>query len=208
MTIKALNLKNINRLKNESDREVKGLIITVALFAAAMILGAGTLKHTSDYAGEYSDFFSTYLINRADEKIYTIFFNAMSLNLLLLLLINFAGLCCIGIPILILIILIKGFGFGFFAGYLYSQFSINGIGYYLITVFPGAVISITALLIASNNSAFLSSDILSVSLAKKQADGNLIKNYIKQNIIIIVAYIIASIIDSILIKAFGFMFAF
>ena len=208
MTIKAFNLKKINNLKNESDREVKGLIITVALFTAAVILGSGTLKHSSDFAGEYSDFFSQYLINRTNEKIYTIFFNSISLNLLLLLLINFAGLCCIGIPILILLVLLKGFGFGFFAGYLFSQFSINGIGYYLITVFPGAVITNTMLLIASNNSVFLSSDILSVSLAKKQADANLLKNYIKQNIIVIAAYIIASIIDSILIKAFGFMFVF
>lgn len=208
MTIKALNLKKINNLKIESDREVKGLIITVALFTAAMILGSGTLKHASDYAGEFSDFFRQYLTSRTDEKIYTIFLNSISLNLLLLLLINFAGLCCVGIPVIILIVLLKGFGFGFFAGYLFSRFSINGIGYYLITVFPGAVISNTALLIASNNSVFLSSDILSVSLAKKQADANLLKNYIKQNIIIIAAYIIASIIDSILIKAFGFMFAF
>lgn len=208
MTIKAFNLKKINNIKSESDREVKGLIITVALFAAAVIIGAGTLKQSSVYANEYSDFFCQYLMNRANEKIYTIFFNSISLNLLLLLLINFAGLCCIGIPVLILTVLLKGFGFGFFAGYLFSQFSINGIGYYLITVFPGAVISNTALLIVSNNSVFLSSDILSVSLAKKQADANLIKNYIKQNMIIIAAYIIASIIDCILIKAFGFMFAF
>lgn len=208
MTIKAFNLKKINNLKKESDREVKGLIITTAIFAAAVILGAGTLKHASDYSGEFADFFSKILMNRTDEKIHTIFLNSISLNLILLLLINFAGYCCIGIPMLILIVIIKGFGFGYFAGFLFSQFSINGIGYYLITVFPGAVISNTALLIACNNSVFLSSDILSVSLAKKQPDENLIKSYIKLNLIIIAAYIIASIIDSILIKAFGFLFTF
>ena len=49
MTIKAINFKKINSLRNESDREVKGMIITLALFAAAMIIGSGTLKNTSDY---------------------------------------------------------------------------------------------------------------------------------------------------------------
>lgn len=208
MTIKAFNLKKINSLKNESDREVKGMIITFALFAAAMIIGAGTLKYSALSISEYTDIFSRYIIMRSSEKMHTIFLNSVSVNLFFLLLINFAGLSCVGIPLTVLIILIKGLGFGFYSGFLFSQFSMSGIGYYLITVLPGAVLSNTALLLACNNSAFLSADILAVTLSKKQSDENIIKNYLKKNAVIIAICIIASIIDCVLVKAFEFMFMF
>ncbi|MBR3867714.1 MAG: stage II sporulation protein M [Clostridia bacterium] len=208
MTIKAINFKKINSLRNESDREVKGMIITLALFAAAMIIGSGTLKNTSDYIGDYSDIFNSYIIMRSDEKIYTVFFNSVSVNLFFILLINFAGLSCVGIPLTVFIILIKGLGFGFFSGFLFSEFSMSGIGYYLITVLPGAVISNTAILLACNNSAFMSADILAVTLSKKQPDENIVKNYLKKSTLITAICIIASIIDSVLAKAFEFMFVF
>ncbi len=208
MKIKALNFKKFNSLKYESDREVKGLIITLSVFAAAMIIGAGTLKYTSENMYEYSDIFNRYITMRSYEKIYTIFLNSVSVNLFFLFLINFAGLSCIGIPFIVLTILIKALGAGFFSGYLFSQFSMSGIGYYLITILPGAVISNAALLFASNNSAFLSADIFSVTLSKKQPDGNIIKNHLKKNIIILILCIIASIIDCVLAKAFEFMFTF
>ena len=173
-----------------------------------MIIGAGTLKYTSDYIGDYADIFNNYVIMRSDEKMYTIFFNSISVNLFFILLINFAGLSCVGIPITVLITLIKGLGIGFFSGYLFSQFSMSGIGYYLITILPGAVISNAALLLACNNSAFLSADILAVTLSKNQADENIIKNYLKKNAVIITICIIASMIDCVLAKAFESMFVF
>lgn len=208
MTIKAFNFKKINSIKNNYDREVKGMIITLALFAAAMIIGAGTLKYTSDYIGDYTDIFDMYALMRSNEKMYTIFFNSISVNLFFILLINFAGLSCIGIPLTVFIIILKGLGLGYFSGFLFSEFSMSGIGYYLITVLPGAVISNTALLLACNNSAFLSADILAVILSKKQPDENIIKNYLKKSAVIIAICIIASIIDSVLVKAFDFMFIF
>ena len=176
MTIKAFTFNKIRSLKNESDREVKGLIITVSLFAAAMIIGAGTHKYTSEYA----ELFNHYLSLRLNEKLYMIFFNSFIVNFFILMIINFAGLSCTGIPVIVFLVLIKGLGAGVFAGLLYSQFSLNGIGYYLIAVLPVSVMTNSALLLACNNSVFMSADILAVALSKKQADSDDIKTYLKK----------------------------
>lgn len=209
MTIKAFNFIKINNLKNKNDREVKGMIITLALFAAGMIIGAGLLKYTSNNNNnEFITIFNEYAIMRTEQKAFRTFLNSLAVNLFFIFLINFAGLSCIGIPITVFITLIKGIGLGFFAGYLFSQFSMSGIGYYLITVLPGAVVSNTALLLACNSAVFLSADILAIVLIKKQSDENLIKNYLKKNMLLIIICITASMIDCILIKAFSFMFVF
>lgn len=206
MTIKAFNFKKINNLKN--DREVKGMIITLALFAAGMIIGAGLLKYTSNNNSDFISIFSEYTIMRTEQKAFRTFCNSFAVNLLFMFLINFAGLCCVGLPLTVFLIIMKGIGLGFFAGYLFSQFSMSGIGYYLLTVLPGAVISNTALLLACNSAVFMSADILAIVLIKKQSDENLIKNYVKKNAMLIIICIISSVIDSILIKAFSFMFVF
>lgn len=204
MTIKAFNLNKIRSLKNESDREVKGLIITVSLFAAAMIIGAGAIEYTS----EYTELFNDYLMMRSNEKFHTIFFNSFFVNLCILIIINFAGLSCAGIPVIVFIVITKGLGAGVFSGLLYSQFTLSGIGYYLITVLPVSVITNTALLLACNNSVFTSADILAVSFAKKQADINIIKNYLKKNLIIMLICIFASILDCVLTKSSALTFIF
>lgn len=208
MTIKAFSIKKINGLQNGYDREVKAMIITLALFAAAMIMGAGTLKHTSDYIGEYTDIFNNYLLLRSDCKIYEIFIRTFLLNFFFLSVVIFTGLSCTGIPIAVLMVLLRGFGIGFFAGFLFSRFSISGIGYYLITVLPGAIIANTALLLACHNAVFLSADILAVTLSKKQPEENTIKIFLKKNAIILLICIASSIIDSLLFKAFEYMFVF
>ncbi|MBO5935498.1 MAG: stage II sporulation protein M [Clostridia bacterium] len=208
MTIKAFNFKKIKGLKKESDREVKGLIITVSLFAAAMIIGAGTFKNTTAEISDFTTFFNNYISTRSEQKLYTVFFNSLFFNSIILTVINFAGLSCAGVPVIVFIILLKGLGAGVFSGLLFSQFSINGIGYYLITILPVSVISNSALLMACNDSIFLSADILSVSLAKKQADATIIMNHLKKNIVLLGLCILASALDCILTKAFEFMFTF
>lgn len=208
MTIKAFNFKKINTLKNENDREVKGMIITLALFAAGMIIGAGLLKYSLNITDDFITIFNEYATMRTKQKAYITFFNSLSVNLLFIFLINFSGLSCIGIPFTVFITLTKSIGIGYFAGYLFSQFSMSGVGYYLLTVLPGAVLSNTALLLAYNSAVFQSADILAIILLKKQSDENLIKNYLKKTAILTIICIIASIIDCVLIKAFSFMFAF
>lgn len=208
MTIKTIKFKKINSIKPEQEREVKGIIIALALFASGMIIGAGILKNTSSDISNFIQLFDEYIYMRTQQKIYQLLFNSILVNISCVIIANFAGMSCIGIPFAVLLVVTKGLGSGFLAGYLFSEFAMSGIGYYLLTILPGAIIANSALLIACNSACFMSADILATILSKKQADENLIKTYIKKNLIILIISFVASVFDCVLTKAFSYLFVF
>ena len=208
MKIKTIKFKKSGIIDTEKDREVKGLIIAVALFAASMIIGAGVFRNESSFTAEFSEIFSNFILARSNESAPELFFNSLSLNLFFIVIANFVGMSCIGFPVAVSLPVIKGFGYGFVAGYLLSKYSMSGFGYYLLTVLPGGILANAALLIICNDACFLSADILAVVLAKKQVDSNIIVNYIKRVLFLIMLTVGASIIDCLLAKAFGYLFIF
>ena len=208
MTIKTIKFKKIGNSDPGKDREVKGLIIAAALFASGMIIGAGLLRSTAFNNADFASLFENFVQIRAEQKIYQSFINTLSLNLIFVFIINFAATSCVGIPLSVVIPVIKGFGTGIIAGYLFSEFTINGIGYYLLTILPGNIFCNTALILACNDACFLSADILATVLSKKQPDINIIKNYLKRNLMLILIIISASLIESLSVKAFAYMFIF
>lgn len=208
MTIKTIKFKSVNNSDPEMDREVKGLIIAVSLFAAGMIIGAGLLKSSTFNNPDFISLFDNFVQIRAEQKIYQLFFNSLAINLACIFVINFAATSCIGIPLAVVIPVIKGLGTGIVAGYLFSEFTINGIGYYLLTMLPGCVICNTAILLACNDACFLSADILATVLSRKQPDSNVLKNYLKRNIIIIILTISSALIECLSVKIFAYMFIF
>ena len=208
MTIKTIKFKSINNSDPEKDREVKGLIIAVSLFTAGMIIGAGLLKNSTFNNPDFITLFNNFIQIRAEQKVYQLFSNSLIVNILFILIVNFAASSCIGIPLAVVIPVIKGLGTGIVAGYLFSEFTINGIGYYLLTILPGSIICNTAILLACNDACFLSADILATVLAKKQSDANILKNYLKRNIVIIILTISSALVECFAVKAFSYMFIF
>ena len=208
MTIKTIKFKKINNLDPEKEREVKGLIITLALFASGMIIGAGLLKSETYNSSDFSSIFNNYILIRSEQKFYQLFLNSLSINLFSIFVANFAATSCIGVPLAVSMPVVKGLGMGVIAGYLFSEFSMNGIGYYLLTILPGGIIGNAALLLACTDACFLSADILATVLSKKQTDDSMLKNYFKKNLIIILISVLASAIDCVLVKAFAYLFIF
>ena len=209
MKIKAIRLRKNNELSSEKDREVKGMIIFLALFAAGVIVGAGLFRNGgSETVNELSQIFGTFASARENQKIYVTFLNSLTINLVFLCLPFIFGLGCVGLPVSVIVTVIKGLGLGVIAGYMFSNFAMSGIGYYLLTIFPGAVIADSLLLLACNCSLFMSADILSVMLSKKQAGANMLTDYLKKYVILLAGTLIASAADSILTKAFSYLFTF
>ena len=208
MTIKTIKFKKINNLDPEKEREVKGLIIALALFASGMIIGAGMLKSNAYNEGDFVSLFDNFIQIRSEQKLYQLFINSLLINIFCIFVANLAAMSCIGFPLAIFIPIVKGLGLGIVAGYLFSEFAMNGIGYYLLTILPGGIIANAALLLACNDACFLSADILATVLSKKQPDENILKNFMKRNLIIIFISISASFIDCILVKAFAYLFIF
>lgn len=208
MTIKTIKFKKLNNLDPEKEREVKGLIIAISLFASAMIIGAGLLKSDGYNSADFTSLFNNFIQIRSEQNLFQLFLNSLLINISCIFVANFAAMSCVGIPIAVFIPVIKGLGTGILAGYLFSEFAINGIGYYLLTILPGGIVGNAALLLACNDACFLSSDILATILSKKQPDDGILKNFIKRNLIIVLLTISSSLIDCILVKAFAYLFIF
>ena len=208
MKIKTINFKKFHNLDYEKEREVKGLIITIALFTASMIIGAGLFRSTSANISEFSDIFDNYILTRSDETVLQLFFNSLIINLTFILISFFAGMSCFGFPITVILPVIKGLGYGVISGYLFSQYTMSGIGYYLLTILPGGIIANSTLLFTCNEACFLSADILMIVLEKKQSDKNKIILYTKKIILLITISVFSSFLDSLLVKAFSYLFTF
>ena len=210
MTIKTIRIKNKAELSPQAEREVKAMIITLAMFAAGMIVGAGIMKNlnSTELSIDFTNIFDIFTQNRNEQKAYQIFLNSLSVNFLFLTLTFCSGLSCIGIPIITAVPIIKGIGYGMLSGYLLSVYKMSGIGYYLLTVFPGAVIAAAILMLACSSAGLMAADILSVILAKKQAESSNILHYIKRFLIYAVISLGASAIDTALTKAFSYLFEF
>lgn len=211
MTIKAVRIKKNISLAPENEREVKIMIIILALFSAGMIIGAGIMKNytaSEDLAVTFKNIFSVFTQNRAENSAVKIFFNSLSINIIFIAILFFSGLNLLGIPIVISIPIIRGFGYGMLSGYLINTYKMNGLGYYLLTIFPGNVVAVVALLLSCVTAIIMSSDILSVVFNKKQSDKTITVSYLKHYLFYFVSCIVASSIDTILVKIFSYLFEF
>ena len=207
MKIKAIRIKNNIGFPAEKDREVKGMIIALALFASGMIIGAGILRNGAvDSVSDFNYLFNSYTSSRASQNMLTTFFNSLIVNLMFVFFAFCSGVSCIGLPLSASLPFIRGLGTGMLAGYLYKNYAMSGIGYYLLTIFPGAVIAVSAMLVACNISSFMSADILATVISKKQSDPKELTDYMKKYLFIVLFTIGASAADCILTKAFSYLF--
>ena len=113
----------------------------------------------------------------------------------------------IGYPFLVWLPCIKGIGLGAFAGYLYSAYKLSGLGYWILTVFPGAIVSSVALIIACNDSCDYSKNAFMKSLrGRGQFEKDETKIFLVRQLILIGICVISSFIDSVFTFAFSGFF--
>ena len=208
MKIKAINFNRIKIINQMSDREVKGLIVLVAMFTAGIIFGAGMWRTDNLNNQITTNIINEFIVTRNVSSGFSLFINSLIFNMGFLIIIIMSGCSCIGSLFVFVMPLIRGVGYGIISGYLYSNFFMNGVGYYLLTIFPAAALFNTIILLASNSACFLSLDILAIVTGRKQTDITLLRNTLKTVFIYIFILIATSIIESVTIKAFAYLFKF
>ena len=208
MKINAIKFRKAEIVSRINDREVKGAIILVSMFAAGMIFGAGVWRINNRNTQIAGNLLSELIAMRSDSSFFSIFINGIIFNSVFLLVIIMFGYSCYGSLFAFIVPMIRGVGYGIFSGYLYSEFLMNGIGYYLLTVFPSAVICNTLMILASDTACFSSLDILSVIIGKKQADASMLGKNLRTVVIYIAFLVLSSLLECVTIKAFAYLFKF
>lgn len=196
--MKITTVKYFSKRNPLSTIDSKSVLMLLFVFAASMIIGAGTAGKTdTGISAQMSDFVTKSMSLCTASGFIRVFTYSFLINLLLVLTAFLNGFNCIGLPLSVLIPSICGIGMGLIAGTMYST-GTAGIVRYCVTVLPGGVIGVTGILLACNESAYMSVDILSLVMARREINQDIsLKKYIIKFILIIIVIFVASVIDSI-----------
>lgn len=142
------NGRTIKRILDNSR-----LYFLTAFFIIGIIIGAVSIK--SDSGGvtdSLRQVVESYTKLRAEQGIAANFCNSFAINALFSAAVIFLGFSLIGYPFIMLTPIVKGMGIGMVSGYMYSVYKFIGLGYSLLIIYPGAVISVFAFILACSHS--------------------------------------------------------
>ncbi len=107
---------------------------------------------------------------RSSQSLFSTMCNSLFSNLIYLSVAFIAGLCAIGFPFLALAPFLRGLGLGAVFGYLYSTKALAGVGYCMLILLPGAILSTATLLIGCREGITMSLDVFAVMNGNKTLD--------------------------------------
>lgn len=145
---KVYNGKSLKKLFDNSR-----IFLLTAMFTAGLVAGAILLKSDSLITDKISILFDTYSSLRAEQSLFQNFCNSFAINGLFIILNIFLGFSLIGYPLLTVLPIFKGLGIGAVCGYLYSTYKFVGLGYSILMIYPGAIVSAFALIVSCNDSS-------------------------------------------------------
>lgn len=187
------------------------LILLTALFTAGMAFGAVLVKSSADHEWleKLLNLLQEYSTMRSTQSLFATMCNSLFANLIFLSVAFTAGLCAMGLPFLTLLPFLRGLGMGAIFGYLYSAKALAGVGYCLLILLPGAILSTATLLIGCREGLTMSFDVFSVVNGHKTLDSyHNFRLYCARFGILLVLLACAALADALFAKAFSGFFHF
>lgn len=134
----------------------------------------------------------------------SVFFSALVDSLPAMLAVFISGTCIVGAAIIPFFVFYRGFCYGLLAGYLYSQFAMNGIIYSLLFIIPPSLIGAFALFFSAKQSYGFS--LLLAGHIFPEPRENLLYphfvRYCKGFLLLLLLCVVAALTDSLLSAAF------
>ncbi len=182
-------------------------LIFLLIFTAG--LTAGSLVIRREYGNLLSELLSlyeNYIGIKAGERPLINFSNSLLKSVFILITAYAAGLCAVGTPIIYSLPLINGIGIGTISAYMYRTFSLKGIGYCALTLYPGKIVNTVVMITACTFSAIMSSEMLKNLTVGEENPS--FKQYNIRFLILLIFTIFASLIDTLLNSLFAGYFNF
>ena len=186
-------------------------ILFFSLFLCGLILGVLTMKgEEAQLKSVLNDFFIDYINNKSGNTILGCFLDSAILTLFIPILTFIFGLCAVGVPIIIAMPTLIGIAVGMATGFLYSEYTFQGLGYAALIILPSAAIVIATLLKCCNEAISMSLEIVfSISGGSyPKSKNNELKEYCLRFLIFAVPLILAALLNSFCFKLFGSLFSF
>ncbi len=196
---KVYNGKALKRILENSR-----YLIMPVLFTVGIIFGASSIKINNNMFENISEITRSYFAQNLQQGIVDNFLASFKISAAFMMINVFLGFSLIGYPFILWLPFVKGIGLGAVTGYLYSAFRLTGFCYCLLTVYPGAVVSAVALIIACNDSCLYSQNAFMKSIrGRGQFEKDETKFYLIRQFMFLGICAVSSLSDAILSGAFS-----
>ena len=190
------------------DSTYKSAIISAITIAVGIIFGAIICILSKDNLNlsliEYFINFSTDFSNKNKPEILSgIILSHIPYFIMMIIF----GTSVVGTPAVILLTNIKSMGIGLLTTYIYSSFSLKGIEYCLLVMFPGKFVLIFAMILLTQ-SCFVTSNDIRQRLTNKEGRVVSLEKFAVRSILIFGLIILSALIDFFAIISFSSLFNF
>lgn len=174
-----------------------------AFFALGVAVGAAAIKSDASAASKISLLVDSYTELKAGQGIVEIFCNSFSVGAVFIGASVFLGFSLIGYPLIMWLPFLRGIGFGAVCGHLYSTYRLAGLGYSILIIYPGAIVSTFAFLLSCNDCCEYSMNAYLKSISGK---GKFLKNetkiFLTRQLVLLGFCFASALIDAVLSLAF------
>lgn len=177
----------------------------------SLIVGVLVSKNNNTLVNSYLSYLmNNYFCSSETFNFFNIFINSFSSSIIFLSLFYVLGSGVFGCFFVPVILFLRASGYGVISGYLYSNYHLKGVCFYLLTVVPGAFIMLLCLMFAAKES-FVFSSLFFKSVKKESKPSkfsNDFKLYSMRFLVMFLFTILSSLIDSVTGIAFSKFFTF
>lgn len=191
--------------------ENRSALLLIALFVLGMLWGCAAAKNCSEeFGGVLEKLLSSFTLNRAEHSFFSVVLSGAFPALILVSVVFLSGLSPVGFPLAAAAPLFRGVGLGVVSGYLYNTCGLKGTAFCVLTVYPPAVFSVTALVLCCLEACRMSLGF--ASLLHRGAAGGVfapeVKLYIARFAVFAGIILFSCVFDAFLNKAFCGFFQF
>lgn len=188
-----ISLKGVTQFFIENRR----ILLMTVLFVVGLTLGAVNIKDSgSTVFIKFVELFNSCMEVQREQSLLSTFLNSTFKFTIYIVIIYICGLCAIGSPMICAVPLLRGLGVGFISGYLYSTYALKGLGYCLLILYPGLLVSVFAMFMCCNEGIMMSYDLLLTVGKLPTGNATSIKLYNTRFIVLTLINVAAAVIDT------------
>lgn len=183
------------------------IFVLISMFIIGLTAGASMLNNNSSITERLSVIIESYSELRAEQGILINFCNSLTVNVLFSVVNLFLAFSLVGYPLIIALPTFKGLALGAVSGYLYSTYKLIGLGYCMLMIFPGAVSSTFAFLLACNDSCEYSKNAFMKAIkGRGQFEKDETRVYLTRQLVFLGICAVSSGIDAVFCEIFSRFF--
>lgn len=201
------NYRVYNGKKIKQSLENSKIYLLTVFFAVGILFGASVISKDYEIIEKIGNLAESFTALKAEQGIWQNFSNSVTVNSLFMFAELFFSFSLLGYPAIMVLPFFKGMGYGIVSGYLYSVYKFTGLCYSLMIIYPGAVVSTFAFVLASNDGCEYSKNAYLKSVrGRGHFEKKETKIFLLRQLIFFAACAASSLIDALLSAAFSKLF--